>query len=127
MVAAEHLDALYAAGRRQWPVLAACLESFASLATDDSKLTHAGDLYLAAACAAGQREALQQFRERYEAHLRAIVGALGVPDDVRQEAGQRLATRLFVASADSPARISGYHARGPLLLAEPLIQLRRIK
>jgi RNA polymerase sigma-70 factor (ECF subfamily) len=108
-------EELYAEGRRQWPALAECRDAFDVLVTDDSLLLHAGDLYLAAACAAGHADALQQFRDRYDNSLRAILGSLGLPDDVRQEARQRLEMRLFVATETAPASIRSYHARGTLL------------
>lgn len=111
----ERVERFYQVGRERWPHLPDCREALADLINDTSALEHAADLYLAAACATGDADALRAFHEHYDGPLRGIIGALGLSDDIRQEARQRLVTRLFVASETSGPRICGYHGRGSLL------------
>lgn len=113
-MAGDRVEQFYEAGRRQWPALEGSREMLARLVSDASELAHAPDLYLAAACAAGHADAMRAFHERYDGALRGIIGALGLSDDVRQEARQRLMSRLFVAEENEP-RICTYRGRGPLL------------
>lgn len=115
MTASSRLDSFLAAGRAAWPSLSEAPELLADLLEEGSKLEHAGDLYLAAACAAGSDDALRAFRDRYDGHLRAILGALDVPDDIRREARQTLEIHLFVAADGAEPRIRRYRGRGTLL------------
>jgi RNA polymerase sigma-70 factor (ECF subfamily) len=75
---------------------------------------HAGDLWLACACAAGDRGALAccmtMLRPDVERSVARSRGATIAVDDL----AQRLWTRLFVAEPPRPARIADYHGGSPL-------------
>jgi RNA polymerase sigma-70 factor (ECF subfamily) len=72
----------------------------------------AADLYLAAACTAGDAAALDVFRATLLPALRGALRKLGAPDATIAEAEQRVLVMLFVG--DAP-QIAGYSGRGRLL------------
>lgn len=79
----------------------------------DERDDHAADLMLAAACAAGEADALRTFEERYTSMLTDALRTLrGINvDDVLQE----LRRRLFVRDDDDARpRILAYRGTGPL-------------
>lgn len=73
---------------------------------------HAGDLYLACACAAGNARALAVLEQRVLAPLasRLARSAESLADEVLQV----LRARVLVSDGGSPPRIAGYDGRGPL-------------
>jgi RNA polymerase sigma-70 factor, ECF subfamily len=71
----------------------------------------AADLYLAAACAAGDAAALATFRAELVPGLRQALGTLGIPPATIDETEQRVLVMLFVG--DAP-QIAGYTGRGKL-------------
>lgn len=105
--------------RRVWPGLEARPEALASAlgraVADGASLDEidVGELWLALACAAGERAALEAFERRY---LDGVVGALrgmGLDDDGVAEALQTARDKLLV-SEEGPPRIVGYAGRGRL-------------
>jgi RNA polymerase sigma-70 factor (ECF subfamily) len=87
------------------------VRSVACAGADGTLAEHAHDLYLAIACAAGNRAALDHFEGRHLADLarHRTVAQLSEPD--RQELRQRIRSLLFTGA--QPA-ILGYAARAPL-------------
>lgn len=90
----------------------------ASIADEDDPVgaiasLHASDLWLAGACALGQRAALDEV-ERRLVGLRPTLARTGVDPDHIDDLLQQIRARLFAASEDRPARIRGYRGRGDL-------------
>jgi len=71
----------------------------------------AGDLYLAAACIAGDPAALAMFREQLVPGLRQALGALAIPPETIDETVQRVLVMLLVGN---PPQLAGYTGRGRL-------------
>jgi len=75
---------------------------------------HAGDLYLALACARGVRDALRIFEEEHFAHVGDFIARVDASPALADEVRQTLRHRLLVSSPETPARILGYTGRGPI-------------
>jgi RNA polymerase sigma-70 factor (ECF subfamily) len=73
----------------------------------------AADLYLAAACSAGDPDALAAFRDAHVPAMRAALGKLGMPPATIDETVQRVLVAVFVGT-DRPAQIAEYGGRGTL-------------
>jgi RNA polymerase sigma-70 factor (ECF subfamily) len=73
----------------------------------------APDLYLAAACAAGDTAALALFREQLIPPLRQVLGKLGAPAATIDEAVQRILVMVLVGEG-GPPQIGTYSGRGRL-------------
>jgi RNA polymerase sigma-70 factor (ECF subfamily) len=84
-------------------------------ATDDELAAlHAGDLYLALACARGVGDAIAALEREHLVRIREFAASVdGAPEFVK-ELTQQLRARLLVAEADRPARIETYSGRGSL-------------
>ena len=74
---------------------------------------HAADLWIAAACAAGDPVALAAFEERYVAALGGVLGPTGLDADQVDEVKQELRRKLLVADGEPP-RITDYSGRADL-------------
>jgi RNA polymerase sigma-70 factor (ECF subfamily) len=74
---------------------------------------HAGDLWLATACAAEDRTAIGEL-DRTLATLRPTLAKMGASRETVDELLQEICTRLLVAAPDRPARIRGYRGRSDL-------------
>jgi RNA polymerase sigma-70 factor, ECF subfamily len=122
-VLAAHLDA----GAAAWPAvpvdaelylahLAAKLGARADEPADRVIRTMpADDLYLAAACAIGDREALAAFKAAMMPPLRRALAKLGLAASTIDETEQRVLVMLLVAPATgAPPSIAGYSGRGKL-------------
>jgi RNA polymerase sigma-70 factor (ECF subfamily) len=119
------LEALFAAGRRQWPLLAVDGAALArhlgrQFAPDTADVVsslgvlNAGDLYLAAACALGVPGALETFDRACVDAIDGTIAGVDRTPSFRKEVRQALHERLFVGTADAPPRIGSYAGRGPL-------------
>ncbi|CAN5235010.1 hypothetical protein BH11MYX1_BH11MYX1_07620 [soil metagenome] len=73
----------------------------------------AADLYLAAACAAGDSAGIGAFREMVTQVLRPALGKLGLSSAMTDEVEQRVLIMILVGDPVSPA-IAGYSGRGRL-------------
>jgi RNA polymerase sigma-70 factor (ECF subfamily) len=71
----------------------------------------AGDLFLAAACDAGDSAALVAFERKYLVSLRSYVARLSLSDEMLDDLGQILRIKLLV---ERPPRIGTYRGAGPL-------------
>ncbi len=117
------LERVVESGRAAWPQLGLAPEIFAAhvaerllpgepLETALSAL-HAGDLYLACACAAGLPESLAAFDRILDGarpFIARVDGSPGFTDEVRQV----LRERLLVAPPGRAPRIADYSGRGEL-------------
>jgi len=103
------------AGRAAWPEVVLALASFASFAArlaPGAAVRFPEDLYLAAACGAGNSVALATFEREMLAPTRGAIRSIDSSDDFVDEAFQRLRANLFVGG--SRPGIEGYAGRGPL-------------
>ncbi|MCA9672214.1 MAG: sigma-70 family RNA polymerase sigma factor [Myxococcales bacterium] len=80
----------------------------------DEASLRAGDVYLAASCAAWHDEALARFEALYWPRLRSAIGARGLSAAATDEAMQRLREHLFVERQTRRAAIYSYNGRHPL-------------
>jgi RNA polymerase sigma-70 factor, ECF subfamily len=74
----------------------------------------AGDLYLAAACAAGRDRALHMFDAEYGRDIDLAIARSGNVNLGKDEFRQLLRDKLFVARGDRPPKIADYAGRGDL-------------
>jgi RNA polymerase sigma-70 factor (ECF subfamily) len=110
------LLAAFEAGQAQWPGVGLACEAFASrmdaLDVADEDLAARGpDLFLAAACAAGDRAALRHFDAAFIAGIGARVARFRLPPDRLDDLRQKVRTKLLLGA--SPG-IGGYRGRAPL-------------
>jgi RNA polymerase sigma-70 factor (ECF subfamily) len=120
----------WAAARARWPSVPLAVERFVRhLARhlpegsgEALRQLHVSDLYVACACAEGERLALQAFEEHI---LRKVPSRLGsLPESSVDEVLQVLRERLLLGRGDTPPRIADYSGRGPLLAWVRIIAAR---
>src|SRR5262249_58423290 len=80
---------------------------------EQARAVHAADLWLAAACAAGDSIALARFEERYMQPLNAVLRATGLGPDEIDEVKQELRRKILVSDGETP-RIADYSGRADL-------------
>jgi RNA polymerase sigma-70 factor (ECF subfamily) len=116
----EGMDAALAealsAGRIQWPgvtlPLAALAEHVGRQSLSSEVVRQRGpDLYLAAACAAGEPAALAAFEQEHLTRVDSYVARIGLTPEMLDELRQALRIRLLL---DQPPRIGTYRGTGPL-------------
>jgi len=107
------IDAAHEAGRTAWPAVALAREAFslhvAPLADDAARF--AADLYLAAACLAGDTAAIEQLDRELTSAARGAIASIDANPAFIDEGLQRLRTSLLVG--DAP-RLAAYAGRGGL-------------
>ncbi|WP_224372373.1 sigma-70 family RNA polymerase sigma factor [Hyalangium versicolor] len=130
----EELEALLrehcAAARAQWPSLLLGTERFmrhlARHLPEGSgealRQLHVADLYLACACAEGERLALHAFEQHILQRVPSRLGAL--PEATVDEVLQVLRERLLLGRGEAPPRIADYSGRGSLLAWVRIIAAR---
>ncbi|SEL87693.1 RNA polymerase sigma-70 factor, ECF subfamily [Stigmatella aurantiaca] len=119
-----------AAARAQWPGFSWSAERFLRhlarhLPEQPGEMLrqlHAADLYLACACAEGERLALHAFEQHVLQRVPSRLGAL--PAATVDEVLQVLRARLLLGRGEAPARIADYSGRGPLLAWVRIIATR---
>jgi len=99
-----------------WVEAAAFVAHARTFAATDAELAalHAGDLFLAFACANGVDEALRALEREHLIRIREFAASVDSSPAFVQELTQQLRARLLVAEADRPARIASYSGRGSL-------------
>jgi RNA polymerase sigma-70 factor (ECF subfamily) len=115
-MAADVVFAAWEAGRAAWPAVALERERFAAHvgSLDPAAVErHPADLYLAAACLAGDREAIEIFDRDLFASSRGAIRSIGKEDNFVEEVWQRVRAHLFVGDDGRP-RLADYAGRGPL-------------
>ncbi|NVB78394.1 MAG: transcriptional regulator [Kofleriaceae bacterium] len=107
------IEAAWQAGRAAWPDVVLARDVFAArLAPLDDRASGFGaDLYLAAACLAGDPRAIERFDREVLGAARAAIAGIDSNAGFIDEALQRLRASLFVG--DDP-RLAHYAGRGPL-------------
>ncbi|MDC0713502.1 sigma-70 family RNA polymerase sigma factor [Stigmatella sp. ncwal1] len=124
------LESYCQAARAQWPTFPWSAERFmrhlARQLPESPGVSlgslHAADLYLACACAEGERLALQAFEEHILQRVPSRLGPL--PEATVDEVLQVLRARLLLRRGEAPARIADYSGRGPLLAWVRIIATR---
>ncbi len=111
------LGAIVAAARAAWPRVKLADAEFvryleARAADVDVASLHASDLYLAAACAAGDPVALAAVDRDFFSELPAMVERTGAPRAVGEDAAQVLREKLLLAREGEPPGIVAYTGRG---------------
>jgi len=134
----EHLEGLetllrglLSAGRAAWPSVTLAPETFVRhlvrhLPGEGSvavlRQLHATDLFLACACAEGERQSLLAFEQHVLQKVPARLGQL--PTSTVDEVLQVLRQRLLLGRGDTPPKIADYSGRGPLLAWVRIIAVR---
>ena len=87
-----------------------------SFAATDAELAalHAGDLFLACACANGVVDAIRTLEREHFVRIREFAASVDSSPEFVKELSQQLRARLLVAEPDRPARIGTYSGRGSL-------------
>jgi RNA polymerase sigma-70 factor (ECF subfamily) len=117
------LDRHVEAGRAAWPEIDPDPEPFLELVA--GKLVHeerlvdlaalaGADLFLVAACAAGDARAIEVFHRHHAGDIVAALRKLGASAAVIDEVAQRVMRELLVAEPGRSPRIAGYAGRGSL-------------
>src|SRR5262249_52194707 len=117
------LDAILRSARLAWPTVDLATERFiAHLARHlpqevaiEAALAqmHTDDLYLACACALGDRRAVQAFEEHCMRGLESVLSRYRASSDLVAEVKQRVRERALVSDA-GPPRIERFSGRGDL-------------
>lgn len=118
-------------GRGAWPAVTLTAETFvrhlarhlpAEGVSEVLRQLHGADLYLACACAVGERHALLAFEQQVLQKVPARLGQISAStvDEVLQVMRQR----LLLGRGDTPPRIADYSGRGPLLAWVRIIGVR---
>ncbi|HEY3802967.1 MAG TPA: sigma-70 family RNA polymerase sigma factor [Kofleriaceae bacterium] len=107
---------MFEAGRAAWPDVAIDRDAFARFVEEragehDVRELHAGDLYLACACAAAEPAALAAFERAYLGQVDAFLRGVRATPELADEVRQVLRERLFLAEH---RRIVDYSGRGTL-------------
>jgi RNA polymerase sigma-70 factor (ECF subfamily) len=109
--------AAFALGRDQWPtVRSLTFEAFQEFLHDaaiepEALDEHAADVYLAAAAAGGDDDAVRAFDDQLLSELPRWLSRLRLPSDIFDEVRQVLRSKLLVGP---PPRLGQYRAQGPL-------------
>ncbi|OJT18057.1 RNA polymerase subunit sigma-70 [Archangium sp. Cb G35] len=125
------LRELLGKGREAWPAVTLPAETFvrhlarhlpAEGGAEVLRQLHGADLYLACACAVGERHALLAFEQHVLQKVPARLGqiAASTADEVLQVMRQR----LLLGRGDTPPRIADYSGRGSLLSWVRIIGVR---
>jgi len=109
------IDAVLHAGQAAWPgIVLSRTQLAAHLAPlDDDAARHGSDLYLAAACLAGDTAAIARLDDELRTAGTQAVTSINADRAFVDEALQRLRASLFVGTDGAP-RLAGYAGRGPL-------------
>lgn len=112
----DQLSTDFAEAQRAWPGLALSLEGFtAHLARAGVSMPlpagRAADLFIAAACAAGDQVAIRRFEAQYLGGIEGHVARYGVRGELLEELRQQVRIRMLVGPEPLIGR---YRASGPL-------------
>jgi RNA polymerase sigma-70 factor, ECF subfamily len=120
----EALRDVAARGAAAWPSVALPAEVLAGYlgerAPEDAPpvawltAARAADLFLACACAEGDRRALSAFESAFVGQIGAYLNALRPTPQIAADTAQELLLKLFVGVAGGPPRIRQYNGEGAL-------------
>jgi RNA polymerase sigma-70 factor (ECF subfamily) len=105
----ERIARAYAEARGHWPGVEVALDTFAQQIRATEDPLHTSDLYLALACAAGDRHALAAFEQRFAAEMTRSLARLRLDPTTADEVAQVVREKLFVTG-----KIASYSGKGPL-------------
>ena len=102
--------------RAAWPLLTLGAEAFEAFldARPAGARLHAADLYLAAACLAGERAAIEAFDRLFLAPLPQQLTRRGITRELGEETAQGLRVRLLLGEGGEAPQLQDYDGRGPL-------------
>lgn len=115
---------LYRAGQQAWPQVTVAPEEFARhlashapAAESEAWLRHVHgvDLYLACACARGDKTALTVFDRRYLSRIPEVLRKMDPAGGLTEEVTQRVREKLLIRREKGRPRIADFGGRGPLL------------
>lgn len=109
------IDGVWQVGRLAWPEVEGDRLRFDAFMAERDRLSsrYPADLFLAAACLAGDTAALAAFDRELLATARAAIRSIDPSDTFFDEACQRLRTAMLVGDGARP-RIGDFAGRGPL-------------
>jgi RNA polymerase sigma-70 factor, ECF subfamily len=109
------IESAWNAGSEAWPEIRLEREQFTTYINEHGRIAtrYPADIYLAAACLAGDPQALAAFDRDVLATARGAVRSIDPSEPFIDEACQRLRTSLLVGDGVRP-RIADYAGRGPL-------------
>lgn len=110
------LDRVWSIGRERWPRIEVAREALAELLAGAGEIDdqRAADLYLAAACAAGDDAAIEVFHGEHAPVIARLAGRLAAPGLSADDGVQLVLTRLLVGTETSPPKIARYRGLGSL-------------
>ena len=116
MQSGSELAVAFAKGKAAWPGVELSYEEFAdrvrrNAVSPRDLAERAVDLFLATACAVGDRAALRAFEERHIQTMDAHLARSGVPREWLSEVHQRVRVKLLTGPEPG---IGGYRGEGPL-------------
>lgn len=106
--------------RAVWPALVVTDREFAEFLAERTSLgelpatSHAADLMLACACAAGHHDAHTAFHRTYEPVVTRVLLRRGADFSVIDDVKQAVFEKLLLASAGARPRVADYRGVGPL-------------
>jgi RNA polymerase sigma-70 factor (ECF subfamily) len=113
---------LHARGAAAWPDLAVDPDTFARWVRERARADaepaealaalHAEPLYLACACASGNRTAATAFQKTYAGVLDRALARVSGPSALKDDVKQRVLVLLLVGPPDRPPKIGEYGGRG---------------
>lgn len=113
MSSEAELSRAWDTARTAWPILKVEEAAFRRLMKGRA-VTHAADLYLVAACLAGERAAIDAFDRQFLAPLPRQLSKHGITREAGEETTQRLRVRLLVGEGERAPALGDYDGRGPL-------------
>jgi RNA polymerase sigma-70 factor, ECF subfamily len=123
-----------ARARQTWPELAPRGDAFEdalahAIAGADDRVAalrklDVAELWLAVACAAGDRTALASFERRYVAPLRRILRSMQIPDASIDDIEQQLRMKLLTTGDDGRCKLLDYAGQGKLAGLVKVVALR---
>lgn len=117
----HELRVYVATARAAWPALEVdeaqfvrYVEARALLSGAHPPITHAGDVYLACACAGGVPGAVEAFHGAYRGVIARVLSRRGASSDMADDATQMIHERLLTAMPGTLPKIAEYTGTGPL-------------
>jgi RNA polymerase sigma-70 factor (ECF subfamily) len=129
-IAPAVLRRMFDDGRRAWPEVALSYEAFArhigarAAGRESPHASHAGDVFLACACAARARGAVEAFERAYVSRVAAYLAGMRPTAAFLDEVRQVLREKLFVGKEGGVPKIAEYDGRGALESWVRVIALR---
>ncbi len=120
----EALGCLWRSASGEWPQLSLEAKLFvrhlAERIPEDEDVSraleglHAGDMFLACACAHGTKGAIEEFESRYSPTILAFISRVSQAPSFVDEVRQILRHKLFIMEGEGPPKIASYSGRGAL-------------